>query len=114
MSPGGLPKRWLAAVAGLAMLAVAATAQQTIRTPVLMDESATRMADQRQDDRVDHRPLAQEDKTLKMGRESKQGDAVVAIQAPRQDESADGRVRARALLEEDRSRVKREAALDDE
>ena len=98
----------------LAGWAFAASAQQTIQSPVLMGVDATPMGDQLTDERIDHRPLAQEDRTLKVGRELKQGEAIVKITPPpAQPEAADSRVRARALLEEDRERVKQAAALAD-
>lgn len=94
--------------------ALAAVAQQPGQSPVLMGVDATPMGDQLKDERIDHRPLAQEDRTLKVGRELKQGEAVVKIAPPpAQPEAADSRVRARALLEEDRERVKQAAALAD-
>jgi hypothetical protein len=94
--------------------ALAAMAQQTIQSPVLMGVDATPLGDQLTDERIDHRPLAQEDRTLKVGRELKQGEAIVKITPqPAQAEAADSRVRARALLVEDRERVKQAAALAD-
>jgi hypothetical protein len=97
----------------LAGWTLAASAQQTIQSPVLMGVEATPLGDQLTDERIDHRPLAQEDRTLKVGRELKQGEAVVKIAPPPQQDSSSPRVRARALLEEDRVRVKQAAALAD-
>ena len=100
---------------GLAILlsAACASAQQGVGAPILVDAGATRLSDERPDARLDQRPLAQEDKSLRTGRELKQGEAVVAIlpPPPQQEDSSSPRVRARALLEEDRARVKREAAI---
>ena len=98
----------------LAMLLSAAcvSAQQGLGTPILADAGATRLSDEQQDGRLDQRPLAQKETTLRTGRELMQGEAIVAIRPPPSQEEASGsRIRARALLEEDRSRVKREAAL---
>ncbi len=78
-----------------------------------MGVDATPLGDQLKDERVNHRPLAQQDRTLKVGRELKQGDAVVKIAVPRQQVSSSPRVRAQALLDEDRKRVKQAAALAD-
>ncbi len=91
----------------------AASAQQTIQTPVLMGVGADQLTDQRQDDRVGHRPLAREDKTLLVGRELRQGESVMPAAAPRKSVPDSPRVRARELLRDDRARVKREAALAD-
>ncbi|MGD9780931.1 MAG: hypothetical protein AB7V14_02125 [Kiritimatiellia bacterium] len=100
---------------GLAIVlsAACALAQQGVGTPILVDAGATRLSDEKQDGRIDQRPLAQEDQSLRTGRELKQGEAVAAIRPPPQQQAdpSSPRVRARALLEEDRSRVKREAAL---
>ena len=100
---------------GLAVVlsAVCASAQQGVGTPILVDAGATRLSDERPDARLDQRPLAQEDKTLRTGRELMQGEAVVDVRPPPppQTDSSSPRVRAKALLEEDRARVKREAAL---
>ena len=98
----------------LAGWASMAAAQQTGQSPVLMGVEATPLGDRLNSERVDHRPLALEDRTLKVGRELKQGEAIVKIVPPRsQPESSDARVRARALLEDDRERVKQAAALAD-
>jgi hypothetical protein len=103
---------WVGMLAGC--WALAASAQQPIQTPILMGAEASPLGDQLQDDRIDHRPLAQEDRTLKVGRELKQGEAVVKIAPPPpQSDSSGSRVRARALLAEDRERVKQAAALAD-
>mgnify|MGYP003586406015 CR=1 FL=1 len=98
---------WLAT----ALSAACASAQQEGR--ILMDTGGTRLTNEHANARIDQRPLAQEDKSLRTGRELKQGEAVVVVRPPpSQGEEASGpRVRARALLEEDRARVKREAAL---
>ena len=103
---------WLAIV----LSAACASAQQGgVETPILVDAGATRLSDEQQDGRIDRRPLARQDPTLRTGRELKQGEAVVAIRPspPQQADSSSPRVRARALLEEDRSRVKRQAAVMD-
>ena len=95
--------------------AACVSAQQGLGTPILTDAGATRLSDERQDERLDQRPLARQDPTLRTGRELMQGEAVVAIRPspPPQEDPASPRVRARALLEEDRSRVKRQAAVMD-
>lgn len=91
--------------------ATCVSAQQEGR--ILMDVGGTRLTNEQKDARIDQRTLAQEDATLRTGRELKQGEAVVAFHPPPQQpaDSSSPRVRARALLEEDRSRVKREAAI---
>jgi len=89
------------------------SAQSSIHSPVLMGVEASPIGAQLQDARINHRPLAQEDRTLKVGRELKQGEAVVKIAPPPQPDSSGSRVRAKALLAEDRKRVKQAAALDD-
>jgi hypothetical protein len=103
---------WVSLLAGC--WALAALAQPPLQTPILMGAEASPLGDQLQDDRIDHRPLAQEDRTLKVGRELKQGEAVVKIAPPpAQPDSSGSRVRARASLAEDRERVKQAAALAD-
>jgi hypothetical protein len=101
---------WLA----IGLSSACASAQQGgVGTPILMDAGATRLSDEQQDGRLDQRPLARQDPTLRTGRELKQGEAVVAVRPPPQpqEDASSPRVRARALLEEDRARVKREAAI---
>jgi len=93
--------------------AVAASAQQTIQTPVLMGVGADQLTDQRQDDRVGHHPLAHEDKTLRQGRDLRQGESMAPMAAPPKPAPDSPRVRARERLREDRARVKREAVLAD-
>ena len=93
--------------------ALVALAQQSSHTPVLMGVDATPLGDQLQDARINHRPLSQQDRTLKVGRELKQGEAVVKIATPQQQAPSSSRVRAAALLAEDRKRVKQAAALID-
>jgi len=104
-------RRFSLAVMAIGLSVVATSAQQRALSPILADSEGTLLSEERQDDRIDHRPLAQEDTTLRTGRELKQGEAVVVIPPPPQTEVSDSRVRARALLQEDRDRVKREAAL---
>lgn len=92
--------------------ATAAWGQANLGTPILRDAGGSQMKEERIDARLGQRPISQEDRTLKTGRELKQGEAVVAIRPPPPKPAADSpRVRAAALLEEDRARVKREAAL---
>ena len=95
----------------MAFSGACASAQQEGR--VLMDAGGTRLSDELRDDRIDQRPLSQADATLRTGRELMQGEAEVGFRPPPppQEDPSSPRVRARALLEEDRSRVKREAAL---
>ncbi|MGB4047183.1 MAG: hypothetical protein WBL24_03335 [Kiritimatiellia bacterium] len=112
MKPNGIKR-----MAGLFLLTACfgvttAWGQSGIGAPILMDAGGSRLDGERLDARLDQRPIAQEDRTLKTGRELKQGEAVIAIRPPPTAPAADSpRVRARALLEEDRARVKREAAL---
>ena len=104
-------KRFGSIWVALVFAGACASAQQEGR--ILMDAGGTRLSDELQDDRIDQRPLSQEDATLRTGRELMQGEAVVDIRPPPSppEDPSSPRVRARALLEEDRSRVKREAAL---
>jgi len=90
-----------------------ARAQQTVHTPVLMGVGADQLTDQRQDDRLAHRPLAREDRTLLVGRELRQTQEGISAAAPPTPAPDSPRVRAQELLREDRARVKREAALAD-
>ena len=104
-------------VAGWAFLlaclgAAAAWGQAGLGTPILRDAGGSQLKEERIDARLDQRPISQEDRTLKTGRELKQGEAVVDVRPPPPAPAADGpRVRAKARLAEDRARVKREAAL---
>lgn len=92
--------------------ATTAWGQAGLGTPILRDAGGSQLEEERIDARLGQRPISQEDRTLKTGRELKQGEAVVAIRPPPPKPAADSpRVRAAALLEEDRARVKREAAL---
>lgn len=104
---------WLACLAAGAWSLAVPAQQPMFHTPVLMGAEATPVQDQRQDDRVGHLPLAREDRTLQVGRELRQGEAVVQSGPPPRPASESPRVRAQTLLLEDRARVKREAALDD-
>lgn len=104
-------------MAGLFLLAAcfgvaAARGQSGVGAPILMDAGGSRLDDERLDARLGQRPISQEDRTLKTGRELMQGEAIVAVRPPPPAPAVDGpRVRAKILLEEDRARVKREAAL---
>lgn len=101
----------LALAAGL-IVAGGASAQETLHTPVLMDSGATRIEDQKIDARLADLPMARADRTLKMGRDTQTRDAVYAVQVKDSPpEPAGARVRAKKLLDEDRARVKREAAI---
>lgn len=101
----------LALGAGLG-LAGGAWGQETLHTPVLMDSGATKIEDQKIDARLGDLPMARADRTLKMGRDVQTRDAVFAVQVKEAPPEPTGaRVRARKLLDEDRARVKREAAI---
>lgn len=93
--------------------ALAVFAQQTMDTPILIGAGGGQILDQRQDDRIGHRPVSREDPSMKSGRELLQGETVAQAAPPPKPAPDSPRVRARVLLLEDRSRVKREAALDD-
>lgn len=99
------------AVAGLA--AGTARAQETLHTPVLMGVEGSLVTNQYLDDRVGHRPLASEDRSLKKGSELRQGGAVTTVRPAASSEPSSARVRAQRLLDEDRARIKREEAIDD-
>ena len=79
----------------------------------LLGVGADQLTDQRQDDRLAHRPLAREDRTLLVGRELRQTQEGISAAAPPTPAPDSPRVRAQELLREDRARVKREAALAD-
>ena len=107
-------------MAGLFLLAAcfgvaAARGQSGVGAPILMDAGGSRLDDERLDARLGQRPISQEDRTLKTGRELMQGEAIVAVRPPPppQTDPSNPRVRARALLEEDRARVKRVVATAD-
>ena len=104
-------RRFNLVVIAIGLSVVATSAQQRALSPILTDSEGTLLSKELVDDRIDHRPIAQEDKTLRTGRELKQGEAVVIVHPPPQAAVSDSRVRASALLQEDRARVKREAAL---
>ena len=108
-------KRMATAWALAGLWAAAAAGQQTRHTPVLMGVGATPVSDQRRDDRLDHLPLTRQDRTLRMGRDQLQREAVSSARpAPvSSDVAPDGRVRARELLDEDSRRGKRDAAMSD-
>jgi hypothetical protein len=102
---------WMAAV--LCLCAAGAAAQQSLHTPILMGVGGTPLDDQRQDDRIDHLPLAREDRTLMLGRQERQTAAVSSVRQVESAEAEDGRIRAREILDADRERVKREVAIED-
>ena len=105
----------LLSMMALALSSVLANAQQGLGTPILTDAGGSRLSDERQDARLDQRPLARQDPTLRTGRELMQGEAIVAVRPPPppQTDPSNPRVRARALLEKDRARVKRVVATAD-
>ena len=77
-----------------------------------IDAGATKIEDQKIDARLGDLPMARADRTLKMGRDVQTRDAVFAVQVKEAPPEPTGaRVRARKLLDEDRARVKREAAI---
>jgi hypothetical protein len=101
---------WAAAAALLSVLA--APAQQTVDTPILMGVGATHLVDMKLNSQVDHRPLALEDRDMRIGQDLRREEAVISVRPP--PPPAPGpRVRAQALLLEDRDRVKRAAAIVD-
>lgn len=100
---------WAVMVIGLSV--GSAWAQSRALSPLLSGPEGTLLSGELQDDRIGQRPIAQEDKDLRKGRELKQGEAVVAVRPLVPAAESSSRVRARALLQEDRDRVKREAVL---
>ncbi len=106
-------KRWKWILAALGLCGgIAVWAQSPVSSPVFMDSGGTRLDSELLDAGLGQRPLAREDAALKAGRDLRQGEAVVNVHPPAAEASAsDPRVRAKATLQEDRARVKREAAL---
>ena len=99
--------------AAVALAAGPARAQETLHTPVLMGVEGSLVTNAFLDDRVGHRPLALEDRSLKKGSELRQGGAVTTVRPAPAPQPSAARVRAQRLLDEDRARIKREAAIDD-
>ena len=102
--------------AGLLALAMAvpatgAGAQQPVGKMVVFDSVGENLKDQRVQDRVADRPIGITDETLRIDRELRQGEAVVTTRSLKPDSKAGSRVRARATVDEDRARVKREVAI---
>ena len=86
-------------------------AQDPVGKMVIFDSVGENIKDQRVLDRVKDRPIGLKDETLRVDRELKQGGAVVTTRSIKADSNAGPRVRARATVDEDRARVKREVAL---
>ena len=78
---------------------------------VVFDSAGENLRDQLLDDRLGDRPLAQTDKTLRIDRELRQGDVVASTRPPPKKSASSLRVRARAKVQEDRDRVKRDVAI---
>lgn len=94
---------------GLSVSAV--VAQQPTEAMVVFDSAGENLRDLVVDDRLGDRPLAQADKTLRIDRELRQGEAVVSTRPPPKKTASSLRVRARATVQEDRERVKRDVAI---
>ena len=103
--------RYIGMVIGLSV--ATAMAQQEAFSPIQMDTGGLRLTNEVIDGRLDQQPLAKGNNTLRLGRELKQGEPVEVIPPPTQEAASSPRVRSRALLEEDRLRVKQAAALED-
>ena len=86
-------------------------AQQPVGKMVVFDSVGENLKDQRIQDRVADRPIGITDETLRIDRELRQGGAIVTTRSLKKDSNAGPRVRARATVDEDRARVKREVAL---
>ena len=86
-------------------------AQQPVGKMVVFDSVGENLKDQRIQDRVADRPIGITDETLRIDRELRQGEAVVSTRSLKLDSNAGPRVRARATVDEDRARVKREVAI---
>ena len=104
-------KRSIFAMLAVGWAVVAAVAQQPVGTVVTFDSTGENLRDQAVDDRVGDRPVSWVDKSLRIDRELKQGDEVAQVRPPVESKDSGARVRARATVEEDRERVKREVAL---
>ena len=88
-----------------------AKAQDPVGKMVIFDSVGENIKDQRIQDRVGDRPIGLTDESLRIDRELKQGEAVVTTRSLKEDSNGGPRVRARATVDEDRARVKREVAL---
>ncbi len=86
-------------------------AQEPVGKMVIFDSVGENLKDQRVQDRVKDRPIGITDETLRIDRELRQGEAVVTTRSIKADPNAGPRVRARATVDEDRARVKREVAI---
>ena len=86
-------------------------AQEPVGKMVVFDSVGENLKDQQVQDRVADRPIGITDETLRIDRELRQGEAVVSTRSLKPDSNAGPRVRARATVDEDRARVKREVAL---
>ena len=100
---------FIALAVGLSVVEV--KAQDSVGKMVVFDSVGENIKDQRVMDRVVDRPIGLTDETLRIDRELKQGEAVVTTRSLKEDSSVGPRVRARATVDEDRARVKREVAI---
>ena len=95
----------------MAVSVTGAGAQQPVGKMVVFDSVGENLKDQKVQDRVADRPIGITDETLRIDRELRQGEAVVSTRSLKPDSNAGPRVRARATVDEDRARVKREVAI---
>ena len=107
-----------AATATLAPLPASAQKQQSRLTPLVVNPGAESLGSSMRlkDERVDLSTITREDRTLRVGRELVQGESVTTIRTVRDKPISDtSRQRHEAVIrEQDDTRHKREAAIDDD